>query len=934
MEPESNESLWERVFGLELKPNSHNAVFNCFEYSSSCPDCGGEDRVSVFSQNNPILAQCWGETEGRSGCGKRFYRKEYLKSIGGRRENPTKVEKQPITSSVKESQERKEFIEKAQRKLFGKGYEPAYLFAKNRGFSSALMEKFKLGATFETGKGVGLVLPVFQPSVYYQIRWVQWNEMKPYPKYQNPKGKKVSPAIFSNSSEIALVFESLIDAMLVYEVTGYTTLAAMGASLRDQDLALYQDVFIVPDQDEAGSREFGLKGTYKKIFLLKGYKDVGKLIEKKGLELTGLYLKNLIDHKLKHPIRTQENEEERQEPKIQESTETPTRENTTENPKTLSKHISDAVEPSITKYQYITTKKEAGNAIALLEKSLGQIALDTETTGLDFQSEKIRLVQLYEPEVGCFLFDLFEIGEINFLKRLEEKEFIIHYAPFDIKFLRKSGIIFKNYHDTKMLASLVFPIPNPKEEGRNNLEMVPRDFLKRDFSLKGLLKAYLKIDIPKEKYVRTGWLGKLSDEKLTYAMKDVIYLHELYNRLQCEAQENGVEKMYGHYKAALSAHIEMEWVGAPIRKKALFQKITELDPLNACLDFIESYGVDNPNSSKQLSVYTMEMFPDIELPKTKSGEQVKLDIDTLEEIKDKAPFFNDLYTLKKQTTNHRDHKKLYDSISPISQRAHPTFMILSASSGRTISSNPNFQGQNVNVKPFVGNANQKNMKITTADYSQQELRVFSLITKNKDFIDLLERGEDGYKAIASTITGKDPREVSDKERKPFKTATLALLYGQGINSLSEKIGLSYEETKNLYQDIKNLLNLSKLQKSLHRYQQNKYYIPTFFINGFRPIRDKWRTLKEYQLINYCIQGTASNIGILALNYLKAAIPEDVNIIGYIHDEFLLEHDESQTEEVQEIVADAMEKAFLDCFPAGEKQRKYLVEIKTGDRWIK
>ncbi|MDP6527700.1 MAG: toprim domain-containing protein, partial [Candidatus Pacebacteria bacterium] len=234
-------------------------------YSSSCPECGGKDRVSVFAEDNPILAQCWGENEGRGGCGKRFYRKDYLKNHERAREQPGKVKQPNITD--KELQERKEFIEKAQHKLFGKGYEPAYLFAKNRGFSSVLMEKFKLGATFETGKGVGLVLPVFQPSVYYQIRWVQWDETKSFPKYQNPKGKKVCPAIFSTSSETALVFESLIDAMLVHEATGYTTLAAMGASLRDQDLALYQDVFIVPDQDEAGSREFGLKGTYKKISL-------------------------------------------------------------------------------------------------------------------------------------------------------------------------------------------------------------------------------------------------------------------------------------------------------------------------------------------------------------------------------------------------------------------------------------------------------------------------------------------------------------------------------------------------------------------------------------------------------------------------------------------------------------------------------------------
>lgn len=920
MSAKDNISIWETHFQLAARYKCYNNTFNCDEYSSSCPKCGGTDRVSVFSGTNPLIAVCWSENNGRSGCGKRFYRKDYTKS-SDKNQKQTVNDKQPHNTE-KELQERKEFIENAHHKLFGKGYESVYLFAKSRGFSSKLMEKFKLGAIFDREKGFGLVLPVFKPSLYYQIRWIQWNETKFFSKYQNPKGKKVSPAIFSTDPDTVLVFESLIDAMLVYEITGYTTLAAMGASLKDQDLAFYKEVLIVPDQDEAGARQFGLKGAYKKIPLPKGYKDMGKLIESKGLELAGIYLKKMLDHTLKSPTKTQENSEETQvlpnPEKVQE----------------IEKPISPIIEIPQPNYQYITTKKEALIAAELLEKSRGQIALDTETTGLDFQKEKIRMLQLYEPTVGCFLFDLFEIGEMSFLQQLEEKEFIIHYAPFDIKFLRKNGVILKNYHDTKMIASLVSPIPNPKEEGRNNLEIVPKDFLKRDFSLKGLLKTYLKIDIPKEKDVRTGWIGELSDEKLTYAMKDVIYLHELYNRLQYEVKQNGFEKVYKHYQTALKAHIEMEWVGAPIRKEALSQRIAELDPLNACTDFIERYGIDNPNSAKQLSMYTLENFPTIELLKTKSGNQVKLDVHTLERIQEKSPFFNDLYNLKKQTTNHRDHIKLYEAISETSQRAHPTFSILSASSGRTISSNPNFQGQNGKVKPFVGHENQKHMKITTADYSQQELRIFSLITKNKDFIELLERGEDGYRAIASTITGKDPKDISDKERKPFKTVTLALLYGQGINSLSKTLDISYEETKKLYQDIKDLLNLTKLQKDLHRCHQSKRHIPTFFINGFRPIRDKWKTLKEYQLLNYCIQGTASNIGILALNRLMDTLPKTANVIGYIHDEFLLEHEESQTKKIQEIVVKAMEEAFLDCFPSGEKQRKYLVDIKTADRWIK
>lgn len=124
------------------------------------------------------------------------------------------------------------------------------------------------------------------------------------------------------------------------------------------------------------------------------------------------------------------------------------------------------------------------------------------------------------------------------------------------------------------------------------------------------------------------------------------------------------------------------------------------------------------------------------------------------------------------------------------------------------------------------------------------------------------------------------------------------------------------------------------KKGLRERQLDKKHVPTFFGEKGRPIQDKWRTLREYQLINYCIQGTASNIGILAINKLTDNLPKGVNLIGYIHDEFLLEHDKALTDQVQEIVCKAMEEAFLECFPLAERQRKYLVDIKTGSKWIK
>ena len=80
-----------------------------------------------------------------------------------------------------------------------------------------------------------------------------------------------------------------------------------------------------------------------------------------------------------------------------------------------------------------------------------------------------------------------------------------------------------------------------KESKRDNLEKVPKEFLGRDLSLKGLLRAYMHKEIPKEKHIRKGWEGEISEEKLEYAAKDVLYLHKLYDTLKEEIYTQELE---------------------------------------------------------------------------------------------------------------------------------------------------------------------------------------------------------------------------------------------------------------------------------------------------------------------------------------------------------------------------------------------------------
>ncbi|MCB1081378.1 MAG: hypothetical protein KDK69_06100, partial [Chlamydiia bacterium] len=395
----------------------------------------------------------------------------------------------------------------------------------------------------------------------------------------------------------------------------------------------------------------------------------------------------------------------------------------------------------------------------------------------------------------------------------------------------------------------------------------------------------------------------------------------------------GFSSIYETYGEALKAHIELEYLGAPVKTEALQKHLGTLDPLEETVEFIECFGIDNPHSNAQLSNYIKETYEGIDIPKTEKTGQLQLSGEILEELKDKDKLFQKLHAHRQKTQDYKEHKKLFEAISPITGRVHASCRVLGASSGRTLTSNPNFQGQAKSVRSFIGVPEGSGLRITSADYSQQELRIFSILTRNETFLQILEEGGDGYKGVASTVLNKPMSEISEQERKVFKRVTLALLYGQGTKLLAGQLNKPIEETKKLYGEVKDILGVDVLQRKLKQEHKNGY-VPTVFGKSTRKIIDRWQTLREYQLINYAIQGTASNIGILALIKLTKRLKGLGLVFGYIHDEFLVEHSLSEADRVKDVVKTAMEEAFLECFGEAERQRKFLVEVNINTHWEK
>ena len=68
-------------------------------------------------------------------------------------------------------------------------------------------------------------------------------------------------------------------------------------------------------------------------------------------------------------------------------------------------------------------------------------------------------------------------------------------------------------------------------------------------------------------------------------------------------------------------------------------------------------------------------------------------------------------------------------------------------------------------------------RLIVADYSQIELRVGALLAEDSVMIGAFRRGEDLHAAIAAAYLGKDPKDVTRKERTAVgKSANFGFIY--------------------------------------------------------------------------------------------------------------------------------------------------------------
>ena len=344
----------------------------------------------------------------------------------------------------------------------------------------------------------------------------------------------------------------------------------------------------------------------------------------------------------------------------------------------------------------------------------------------------------------------------------------------------------------------------------------------------------------------------------------------------------------------------------------------------------------NINSPKQLGVI---LFEKMQLPggkKTKTGYSTAADV--LEKLAPEHPIVASILeyrTLAKLKSTYADG--LAGFIGP-DGRIHSTFNQTITATGRISSTEPNLQ--NIPVRMELGRLIRKvfvpkpGCVFVDADYSQIELRVLAHISRDERLIQAYRDAEDIHRITASQVFHIPFDEVTPLQRRNAKAVNFGIVYGISSFGLSQDLSISRKEASEYiekyfetYPGIKSFLD------GLVENAKKNGYVTTLY-GRRRPMPElkssnfMQRSFGERVAMNAPIQGTAADIIKIAMIHVSERLKKEQlksRLILQVHDELLIEAEESELEQVKTILREEMQGA-------AELSVRLEIDMHTGKNW--
>ncbi len=272
-------------------------------------------------------------------------------------------------------------------------------------------------------------------------------------------------------------------------------------------------------------------------------------------------------------------------------------------------------------------------------------------------------------------------------------------------------------------------------------------------------------------------------------------------------------------------------------------------------------------------------------------------------------------------------------------RIHTTFNQTAATTGRLSSNNPNLQ--NIPIRTELGReirscfvAEEGNL-LTSADYSQVELRLLAHIAEEDVLKEIFRKGDDVHTATACRVFGVTPDQIDPGMRSKAKMINYGIVYGLSAWGMADRLDIPQDEADEFIQRY-----LAGFPAVAHFIEQTieqgteDGYVSTLFgrrrqVPELRARRWELRKQGERFAVNMVIQGTAADIMKVAMVHCDRALKEAgvrSRMVLQIHDELLFEGPGEEAEEVGHLAREQMERAF-------EMDPPLAVDVGVGSDWL-
>ncbi len=535
------------------------------------------------------------------------------------------------------------------------------------------------------------------------------------------------------------------------------------------------------------------------------------------------------------------------------------------------------------------------------------VAFDTETTGLDYNKDHLvgfsfcvnEKEAYYVPFAHFYLGIVDQISEADAkaaIRKIFHSKVVGHNIKFDLHFVTRflEDESLEVYADSMILAWLI-----------NSNSALSLD--KLSSALLGHTMMAFKDSVKKGETFASVDL----EDACKYAAEDAYITAKLYNlflkKLELQNATHLIEEAREVEFPFIHTLLRMEREGIELNGAFLEEFLVEVKVTLGELtkSIYELAGSEfNINSTKQLGVV---LFETLGLP---VGKKTKTGYSTNEKV---LHGLKETHKIIPKLLEYREVYKLYSTyIEPLLQlskeskrsRIHTSFVQTGTATGRLSSKNPNLQ--NIPTRTPLGAKIReafvagKGKKLIGIDYSQIELRLLAHYSQDSVLISAFKEDKDIHLQTAIVLFGEE--EASFK-RSIAKTVNFGLLYGMGPKKLSDTLGITTKEAKEIIERyfesfptvktyFRSIVDSSKKNGFIETLLKRRRY---FDYENATPM---FRAAYERESVNSVFQGGAADLIKLSMNKIDALIrEEDINakILLQIHDELIFEVDAKEAD---------------------------------------